>query len=157
MLLDPARGGGGALGCVDPINAGGQYAVLAAALSHLETWVRNGTPPPTFPRIETTGTADAIAVGRDELGIAKGGVRTPIVDVPLAANVGDATNSPGFCSVFGHSRPFNATVLEKLYPNGSASYVKAFANAARRAVKSGVWLEPEATNFERAARQISFP
>jgi hypothetical protein len=156
-MLDPAAAGGGALGCVQPINQGAHYASLQAALAHLETWVRKGTPPPKFPRVETKGSGDAIEVVRDELGIAKGGVRTPIVDVPLAANVGDATNLPGFCRVFGHTQPFDAATLAELYPDGSADYADAFEDATNRAVKAGVWLEPEAKNFKAAASTITLP
>jgi Alpha/beta hydrolase domain len=155
-LLDPAQATNGLLSCAEPINAGSQYAPLQAVLSHLDTWVRNGTAPPKFPRIETTGSGDAIEIGRDQLGIAKGGVRTPIVRAPLAANVGDATNTPDFCRVFGHNRPFDAPTLAKLYPSGSADYVKAFDKAVNQAVKAGVWLKPEAENFRAAAEQISF-
>jgi hypothetical protein len=126
-------------------------------MEHLETWVRTGTPPPKFPRVETTGTGETIEAARDELGIAKGGVRPPNVEVPLAANIGDATNSPGFCRVFGHTKPFDAATLAELYPNGSADYVKAFNKATKQAVKDGIWLEPEAENFKEAASQISFP
>lgn len=156
-LLDPARANGGALNCAQPINAGAHYAPLEAALSHLEIWVRKGTPPPSFPRVKTTGSGKAITVVRDKLGIAEGGLRTPIVDVPLAANTGDNTNSPDFCSVFGHTRPFDAATLSRLYPNGSTDYVKAFEKAADHAVTAGIWLKPEADNFKRAARQISLP
>jgi hypothetical protein len=157
LILDPANAGGGALACVEPINSLGHYASLQAALSHLETWVRTGTPPPKFPRVETTGSGETIAVARDELGIATGGVRPPNVEVPLAANIGDATNMPGFCRVFGHTRPFDSETLAELYPNGSADYVKAFDKATKQAVKAGIWLEPEAENFKKAARQISLP
>jgi hypothetical protein len=156
-MLDPAKADGGALGCVNPINRGAHYASLQAALAHLETWVRKGTPPPKFPRVQTEGSGDAIEVVRDERGIAKGGVRTPIVDVPLAANVGDATNSPGFCRVFGQIQPFDAATLAELYPDGSADYADAFEDAANRAVKAGIWLKPEAENFKQAARVIAIP
>jgi hypothetical protein len=142
---------------VQPINGGAHYASLQAALAHLERWVRKGTPPPKFPRVETQGSGDAIEVVRDELGIAKGGVRTPIVDVPIAANVGDATNSPGFCRVFGHIELFDAATIAELYPGGSADYAKAFAAAVDRAVKDGIWLEPEAENFKEASRIITLP
>ena len=156
-LLDPAQASGGLLGCVKPLNAGGQHAVLASVLAHLDTWARKGTPPPKFPRLEVTGSGDEIEAVRDELGIAKGGVRTPLVDVPLAANVGDATNSPNFCRVFGHIDPFDAETLAELYPNGTADYIKAFDKAVNRAVKEGIWVEAEAENFKEAARQLSFP
>lgn len=156
-LLDPANANGGALGCAQPINAAAHYAPLEAALSHLETWISKGTPPPIFPRIKTTGSGTAIKVVRDQLGIAEGGLRTPIVEVPLAVNTGDNTNSPDFCSVFGHTRPLDAATLAHLYPNGSADYVKAFDKAADQAVTSGIWLKPEADNFKRAAQRISLP
>jgi hypothetical protein len=155
-ILDPAKASGGLLSCVAPINAGGMFAVLDAVLSDLESWVRDGTPPSKFDRIETTGGGDATQIVRDEHGIAKGGLRTPIVDVPLAANIGDNTNSPDFCRVFGHTKPFNAATLAELYPNGSDDYVAKFDKAADEAVKASVWLEPEAKNFKAGARQISF-
>ena len=63
---------------------------------------------------------------------------------------------PGFCRVFGQTKPFDAATLAKLYPHGSSDYVKAFDRAVTRAQKAGVWLEPEAKNFEAAARKISF-
>jgi hypothetical protein len=156
-LLDPAQAGPGLLGCDQPINSGAHYAPLQAAMAHLETWVREGTPPPKFPRVEVTGSGEAIVVARDELGLAKGGVRAPIVTVPLAANIGDATNSPGFCRVFGRTQAFDATTLAELYPNGSADYVDAFETATAKAVKAGIWLKPEADNFKNAARAITLP
>jgi Alpha/beta hydrolase domain len=155
-LLDPAQASNGLLGCAAPINAANQYAPLQAVLSHLETWVRNGTAPPKFPRIKTIGRGDGIEIVRDQLGIAKGGLRTPIVRVPLAVNIGDDTNTPDFCRVFGHTHPLDAATLAKLYPNGSADYVKAFDKAVDQAVKAGVWLKPEAENFRAAAGRISF-
>jgi hypothetical protein len=155
-MLDPAKADGGLLSCAKPLNAGAMHAVLAAALADLDTWVRDGTAPPRFGRIETTGQADAIQVVRDELGIAKGGIRTPIVDVPLAANVGDNSNSPNFCSVFGHTEPFDAATLARLYPNGSADYVRTFDKSVDRALEAGIWLKPEARNFKAAAQEISF-
>ena len=154
-LLDPATAGGGALGCAQPLNAGGQYVVLMAVMSHLEEWVRDGTAPRKFPRLDVTGEGDSIEAVRDELGIATGGVRTPLVDVPLAANTGHATNTPNFCRVMGVQEPFDAATLAELYPNGSHEYVEAFDEAVDRAVKKGIWLEPEAKNYKAAAHQLS--
>lgn len=93
----------------------------------------------------------------DRHDIAERGVRPPNIDVPLVANVGDATNLPGFCRVFGHTYPFDAETLAELYPNGSADYVAAFEKAADQAVEDGIWLEPEAENFKQAANEITFP
>jgi hypothetical protein len=155
-VLNPAKANGGLLNCAEPMNAGAMHAVLAAAMSDLDAWVRDGTAPPTFPLIATTGRGGGIKVVRNNLGIAKGGIRTPIVAVPLAANIGDGTNSPAFCQVFGHSKPFEAATLAKLYPKGKVQYVEEFDKSADEAVKAGVWLQPEATNFKAAARLVSF-
>jgi hypothetical protein len=155
-LLDPAQATGGRLGCASAVNANGQYAVVNAALARLERWVRTGTPPPSYPRIQTTGSGDAATVVRDEHGIAKGGLRTPIVEVPLATNDGEENSGPTFCRLFGHSKPFDAATLAALYPNGSADYVKAFDKAVDKAVKAGIWLRPEAEHFKTAASQITF-
>ena len=132
------------------------HTVLAAALSDLDAWVRDGTAPPEFPLLDTTGHGDNITVARNDLGIARGGIRTPIVDVPLATNVGVNSNSPDFCRVFGITKPFDKATLARLYPNGSADYVAAFDKSVEKAVTAGVWLKPEADNFKAAARQISF-
>jgi hypothetical protein len=155
-VLNPAKASGGLLNCVEPMNAGAMHAVLAPAMSDLDAWVRDGTPPPEFPLIETTGHGADIKVVRNSLGIAQGGIRTPIVAVPLAANIGDNTNSPDFCRVFGHTEPFDAATLAKLYPKGKAQYVDQFDKSADQAVKAGIWLEREAANFKAAARQVSF-
>jgi hypothetical protein len=118
--------------------------------------VVKGTKPPAFERLETSGTGANITVARDELGNAKGGARTPIVDVPLAANTGELDNAPDFCRVFGFTRPFDAATLAPLYPGGVAEYVEAFDDAVDEAVEDGLWLEPEAENFKAAARKITF-
>ena len=52
--------------------------------------------------------------------------------------------------------PFDATTLAELYPNGEDDYVKAFDEAADKAVEEGFWLEPEAEHYKAAARQITF-
>lgn len=153
-VLDPANAAAGLLSCTKPMNAGAQEAPLMAAMSHLDAWVRTGKAPPEFPRLDTSGTGTSIQVARDELGIARGGVRTPIVDAPLAVNVGDTSNTPAFCSVFGYSTPLDAPTLAKLYPKGDTDYRKQFGREVDKAVQAGIWLPPEAKNFQAAAAQI---
>ena len=55
-----------------------------AALAHFDRWLRDGTPPPTraAPRGGPAMTSHPFVV--DEHGIARGGIRTPHVDVPVA-------------------------------------------------------------------------
>ncbi len=151
-ILDPANADGGALGCSQPVNSGPTFAVLSAALAHLDGWVENGTAPPKAPRIETTGTAKPKIV-RDAHGNAVGGIRTPLVDVPLAALTGDANDGSVLCSLFGRTAPFDAATLATLYPT-QADYVQAFDRAADRTTKAGFWLRPEADNFKAAAARL---
>jgi Alpha/beta hydrolase domain len=155
-LLDPAQASGGRLSCAKPVNANAQYTVLNAALVGIERWVRDGTPPRRWPRITTTGSGDNAAIVRDEQGIARGGIRTPIVEVPLATNDGEVNRGATFCRLFGRTRPYDAATLAELYPNGSSDYVAAFDKAVDKAVQQGIWLEPDAESFKAAARQIAF-
>jgi Alpha/beta hydrolase domain len=154
-LLDPAQASGGRLGCAEPINANAQYTVLNAAFVGIERWVRDGTPPKKWPRISATGGENAV-IERDEHGIARGGIRTPIVEVPLAANDGELNTGQTFCRLFGHTKPFDAATLAELYPNGSADYVAAFDKAVDKAVKQGIWVKADGESFKAAARQITF-
>jgi hypothetical protein len=155
-VLDPAQATGGALNCSQTVNAGAQFAPQSAALAHLEDWVRDGTPPPTGPRIKTTGRGEAVEIVRDDHGIAVGGIRTPIVDAPIAANTGADNPGGTFCRLFGITAPFDAATLAALYPGGSVEWQQEFAKAADKAVKDGFWLEPEAENFKAASEQITF-
>src|SRR5271155_1860677 len=66
-----------------PINAGPQqHYVAQAALAHLVQWAAGGEGPPSAPSLELTD--DRTDYVLDELGIAKGGIRTPWVEVPTA-------------------------------------------------------------------------
>jgi hypothetical protein len=127
-----------------------------AALASLEAWVRDGTLPPKAPRIETEGRGEAAAIVRDEHGIAQGGIRTPIVDAPIATNDGGENGGGSMCFLFGRTIPFDAATLADLYPNGEDDYVKAFDEAADQTVKAGFWLEPDAEHYKAAAREITF-
>jgi hypothetical protein len=57
--------------------------VANSALRALDAWLRTATPPVVAPRLEMNDAGSAIA--RDADGIALGGIRTPPIDVPVAA------------------------------------------------------------------------
>jgi hypothetical protein len=158
VLLDPSAASGGPLGCALPVNSGPTFAVLSAALSHIDDWVRDGTAPPKAPRIKTTRTntagTDAPQIVRDEHGNAVGGIRTPLVDVPLATLTGDRNAGGTFCSLFGTTTPFDAATVATLYPT-HADYVRQFDASADGAVEAGFWLKPESENFKAAAAQLN--
>jgi hypothetical protein len=68
-----------------PVNSGPQHHYVAqAGLAHLDRWARGGPPPPRSPRLETD-PGDPMRLVTDDAGIARGGIRTGWVDVPVAA------------------------------------------------------------------------
>jgi hypothetical protein len=157
-VLDPAQATGGPVNCSTPVNAGIQQPIVQAALFGLDAWVRDGTALPRFDRIETTGTAPDVRIVRDEDGLAVGGVRSPIVEVPIAVNTGEANSGPNadYCRLFGTSRALDRAALGRLYPGGETDYVANFDAAVAEAVEAGIWLGHEADEYKAAARQIRF-
>jgi hypothetical protein len=126
-----------------PINAGPQqHYVLQAALAHLDRWVTEGTPPPEGPRLELEGDVGPLAL--DDLGVARGGIRSPWVDVPTAVLSGFGQTGAEFAFLFGTTRPFEAGTLRRLYPGGRADYLARFDRATSEAVERGFLLEADA-------------
>src|SRR3546814_9293284 len=65
-----------------PMNAAPQHHyVMQAALRALDRWVRTGEAPPIAERLQVS---DSGALVLDAHGNARGGVRSPWVDVPTA-------------------------------------------------------------------------
>jgi hypothetical protein len=88
------------------------------------------------PRIDVA-PGDTPQVRRDADGIAQGGIRTPPVDVPVAALSGAPGPNPStICLLLGSATPFSAERLATLYPSGSA-YLRRYAAAADQAIKAG--------------------
>jgi hypothetical protein len=117
--------------------------------------VRDGTPPATAPRIKTTGT-NPPSIVRDEHGNALGGLRTPLVDAPLATITGNSNSGSLFCSLFGTTAALDASTVATLYPTHD-DYVRSFSDATKRAVRQGYLLRPEAKHFLDAARALDVP
>jgi hypothetical protein len=141
-------------GCAGRLNEGPHRQVLRAALHHLVRWAQTGAAPPVAPRIEVSAEpGHAAEIERDEHGNALGGVRTPLVDVPVAALSGAAAEGGApYCGSFGSTTPFDAATLARLYPDHD-SYVAAFTAATEAAVDAGFILRPDADELIAAARQ----
>ncbi len=163
-LLDYTKPSPGPLGCATPINAGPRYAVLMAAVRHLDEWVRRGTLPPkgtplAVPpgpvRTPSGQTVPNFLVPRDERGVALGGIRTPHVDAPRAALTGELNAGGQFCSLFGTTVPFDAATIDARYPSRDA-FVAEFRRAAKRAVKGGFLLPEEAKKMLDAVTQVPY-
>lgn len=108
-----------------------------AALHHMNRWAAGGTPAPSQPLIEFTG--DEPAVVRDEHGIARGGVRLPQVEAPVATNSSVALSTDFVGALRGSNHPFTPEQLDALYGD-EAGYRARFEEAAERAVDVGVLL-----------------
>ena len=80
-----------------------------------------------------------------------GGIRTPFVDVPVAALSGDPARPP-LCHSFGSTTPFDAATLARLYPDHDA-YVEAFTVSTEAAVDAGFILRPETDAMIATAEQ----
>ena len=92
-------------------------------------------------------------IERDEHGNAVGGIRTPLVDVPVSTLSGEpAPGGPPFCRLFGSTTPFDAATLARLYPTHD-SYVEAFTASTEAAVRAGFILRPEADEMIAEAEQ----
>ncbi len=101
------------LGDMDPPSEISLEPVRSAAFYHLHRWLADGTPAPSFPRLEMGG--DPPVVFRDEHGNGLGGIRLPDMAVPTATNKGDAID--GKRSLSGSNQPFSPETLRELYPD----------------------------------------
>jgi len=108
-----------------------------AAFHHLHNWLTTGTPPPSQPLIEFAGEPPEIV--RDEHGIAKGGIRLPQADVPLAQNSAIPLKDDIFAYLGGSSHPFSKEKIVALYGD-KPTFLANFETAAQRAVSAGVLL-----------------
>jgi len=128
---------GGALSCGAPMNDGPQHFVAKAALQSLDHWLRTGVAPPHAPLIQTTA-ATPPAVLRDADGIALGGIRTPLVDVPLDVHSGvpGPTPSSSSCILIGSSKPLPESRLAELYASPE-DYAARYAAATDEAIAAG--------------------
>lgn len=140
----------GVITCERPINAGAHTYVLRSALRSLDTWIRTGTPPAEMPRMKVN--AEVSDYERDDYGIARGGIRTPHVDVPLSTLSGLGQSGETFCGLFGTTTRFTADVLTSLYPT-TDDFVAKWNAATDAAVESGVFLEEDAAKIKEAAAQ----
>jgi hypothetical protein len=154
MQNPPSSPPPGVFECDVPINAGPMHWVMNAALYRLNRWVVRGTPPPVAPRLQTTGVSP-VAFATDAFGNTLGGIRTPQVEAPIATLTGTGNGGQGqfgqFCGAFGTTVPFTESQLDALYKNHK-QFAKRWRRAARRAVKAGFLLRPDARNLKRAAR-----
>jgi hypothetical protein len=132
--------------------------VFDAAWANLDAWVRERRPAPRAAPLElkagpaATAPPDAAFVV-DDSGNARGGLRTPYVDVPTARWVG-AKSGPFVCLFHGYKFPFESARLHQLYGSQTG-----YVNSVRASVTSLVtqrWLTPaDGAKIVQEAEQTS--
>ena len=129
------------------------HYVVQAAVSALHRWVRSGVAAPASPRLDLTD-ANPPQLVLDENGLAKGGVRTPWVDTPVArtSGVGDPDNV--MAGLFGSGELFDAATLSRLYPGGVEDYLTRFEAALDSAIGSGFLLPADRREILDLARAM---
>jgi hypothetical protein len=153
-MLGYMRDPGPAGPCGKPWNAGPSHWILQAAYHGLDQWVRNGTLPASGPLLQTDSTSPTV-LSRDQFGIAKGGVRSPQVDAPIAT-VDGVNTGPGFCLLFGSTTPFTPEQLAQLYPT-HADFVNAWNASLSAQFAGGFLLAPDVYELGNAAAAAPIP
>jgi hypothetical protein len=127
----------------------------------MEKWIRDGTPPPKGDRILTT--AGGIVI-RDAFGNAKGGIRTPYVDVPIKTYLPMSPACPTcppaslcascsfWCAILGNIFPFDQVTLEGLY-NNHGGYVSKFVKSTQQLFKNGWVTEADMESMKTKAAE----
>jgi len=102
-----------------------------------------GTGPSTSPGPSRGPAGPRWDIVRDDLGLARGGIRLAAVAAPTAKNTGDNIGSAAVtgtgernCRLMGSSEPFDAARLVSLYPTHDA-YVAKVREATERLLKGG--------------------
>jgi len=137
------------LGCAQRINSAPQRYVVDTAIHDIARWAGGGAAPPKAPLVAIT-TGDTPTIQRDELGNARGGIRLPELEAPVATLSGEPGGGPGFCSLFGTTTAFDAARLSSLYPN-HRDYVTAYSKAADRMQRDGFLLPADAKEAKAEA------
>jgi Alpha/beta hydrolase domain len=112
------------------------HYVLQAALSQLCQWVRTSQPATSAAPIELSDAEPPQPIV-DANGLARGGVRTPWADVPIARTSGVGTEESTMSSIFGSGEPFDDAAVRRLYPGGVADYLERFTAVLDSSIQSG--------------------
>ncbi len=146
-----------------PFNEGmPHHYVMQAALAAMDGWLKTGRPPTsTAPLMldPATKPGDPPALLHDANGLARGGVRSPWVDVPTLRLTGKGDPNSFIGMLAGSGDPFDKATLARLYPGGKADYLRRFTRSLDTAIRAGHLLREDrqeildiaAINFDAAS------
>lgn len=137
---------------MDPdVNAVPMALLYDAVFHHMQRWAADGIAPPVQPKIEFAG--DPPQVVRDGHGIAKGGIRLPQVEAPLAKNSAIPRGEGIFALLGGSCEPFPADKVRELYGD-EATFIARFEAAAHDAVDAGVLMPRDVPVLVAEAKRL---
>ncbi len=119
------------------INQVSPAPVVDAAQHLLQVWMTDGIAPPVQPLIEFDG--DPPGITRDDDGIAKGGIRLPQVEVPIAHNSAIQKSPDVFARLVGYHEAFPAETVRERYESRD-EYLARYEKATRQAEADSVIL-----------------
>lgn len=122
-----------------------------AALAGLDGWVRLGIAP---PRAELIQVVDGQPV-LDVHGNVIGGLRSPMVDVPLSTWNGNSSGQ-SFCRIAGHEIPFSEEKIRALYGSHD-NYVGAVTESVRQLVADKFLMAADGEKLIAEAKERPFP
>jgi hypothetical protein len=131
------------------------HYVLQSAIASLNNWVHTGEPAPAARPITLT-EGDTPALVLDEFGLARDGVRTPWVEVPIARTSGFAPDESPMSFLFGSGEVFDEDTVNRLYPGGASDYLERFTAALDRAIGAGFIVPSDRTEILELAA-AAFP
>jgi hypothetical protein len=144
------------LGCPKPINDGPQHEVVQAAFAAFGRWVEDGTPPPRPAPLALAGTKP-VRLSLDSNSNARGGVRSPAVDVPVSTLSGlPAPGGKTLCILFGSTTAFSPTRLVQLY-HDKAHYLALYTTDLDRAISGGFILANDRSALIQRAEAVPLP
>lgn len=147
------------LGCPDPVNRGQQQFVLRAALAHLDRWAAGESAPPSAAPLEITGQSgpQRPSLVTDAVGNARGGVRTPCVEVPTEVLSGVVPEPVSrICLLFGSTTALPGEQLADLY-RSRADYLDRYAGAVEQGIADGFLLASDREALLADARPEHLP
>jgi hypothetical protein len=142
--------------CAVPINNGALHVVAKAGLRALTTWVETGKAPAKAPRIDVA-PGPPPQIQRNADGIALGGIRTPPVDVPVAALSGSPGPNPStICLLLGSTNPISYERIAQLY-RSRPTYRQRYDEGVGAAIKAGFVLREDRAALQAFAEPSRIP
>jgi hypothetical protein len=80
----------------------------------------------------------------------KGGVRSPLLDVPTSTWIGNSTGQ-SFCRIAGHEIPFSKETLKQLYKS-QGDYESAYRKSVDKLVKARFITKADGETLKKHAR-----